>query len=378
MMLGFPILMYYMWIGATFYDGQFPTPAADQTVPEFLKHLANLVYVHAFPHAKAWRIYWTFFILEGLGYVYLPGVYGKGKRIPYLNGGQLGYYCSAVWAWYITLAAALTLHFSGIFKLYTLLDEFGPLLTVAISTGFILSFVFYISAHVRGATYRLTGNHVYDFFMGAELNPRVLKWLDFKMFFEVRIPWYILFLLTLALALRQWEELGFVSGNVLFLLFAHFLYGNACAKGEELIITSWYVFVSHQFTPPTDIVMSDRDMSDEKLGFMLTFWNLAGVPLTYCHCTLYLANHSPDTYAWKSHPWALAAYTVLYVFVYWVWDTANSQKNYFRAQERGHTITRMSFPQLPWRHAKNPKSIKTERGESILCSGWCKLSQFPS
>lgn len=59
------------------------------------------------------------------------------------------------------------------------------------------------------------------------------------MFFEVRMPWYILFLLTLGTALKQYEELGYVSGEVCFILMAHFLYGNACAKGEELIITSW-------------------------------------------------------------------------------------------------------------------------------------------
>ncbi|KAL1957350.1 hypothetical protein VTO42DRAFT_6139 [Malbranchea cinnamomea] len=355
MMLGFPLLMYYMYIGAMFYDGQFPTPAADQTIREFLAHLVDLVYTHAFPHTKAWAIYWTFFVLEAIGYLCLPGVYGKGKRIPYLNGGQLDYYCSAVWSWYITIIATLALHFSGLFKLYTLLDEFGPLLSVAICTGFLLSFIFYISAHLRGVTYRMTGNHIYDFFMGAELNPRLFKWLDFKMFFEVRIPWFILFLLTLATALKQFEQFGYVSSNVLFLLLAHFLYGNACAKGEELIITTW-------------------DMSDEKLGFMLTFWNLAGVPLTYCHCTLYLANNHPDTYRWNN-PWALAAYTALYLFVYWVWDTCNSQKNYFRAQRRGHSVTRKTFPQLPWRHVKNPELIRTESGEEILCSGWYGLAR---
>lgn len=115
-------------------------------------------------------------------------------------------------------------------------------------------------------------------------------------------------------------------------------------------------------------------MSDEKLGFMLTFWNLAGVPLTYCHCTIFLANNHPDHYRWN--PWALAALTVLYLFAYWVWDTGNSQKNFFRAQERGHSINRKAFPQLPWRHVKNPESIETATGDSILCSGWCKSQTF--
>lgn len=239
LMLGFPLLMYYMYIGAMLYDGHLPLPTNNESIIEFITRLANLAYTNAYPTKKAWALYWTFLILEGIGYLYLPGVYGKGKRLPHLDGKQLDYYCSAVSSWYMTIAAALALHFSSIFKLYTLIDEFGSLMSVAICSGFIVSILAYISALARGAQHRMTGSHVYDFFMGAELNPRLFKWLDFKMFFEVRIPWYILFLLTLGAALKQFEELGYVSGEVAFLLMAHFLYANACAKGEELIITSW-------------------------------------------------------------------------------------------------------------------------------------------
>ena len=239
LMLGFPLLMYYMYIGATLYDGRAPTPQNGETIGEFLYHLFDLAYTHAFPHRRAWAIYWTFLILQGIGYIYLPGVYGKGKCLPHLNGKQLDYYCSAVSAWYITIASSLALHFTGIFRLDTLINEFGSIMSVAICSGFLVSIVAYVSALARGAQHRMTGSHIYDFFMGAELNPRLFKWLDMKMFFEVRIPWYILFLLSLATALKQWEELGYVSGEVCFVLMAHFLYANACAKGEELIITSW-------------------------------------------------------------------------------------------------------------------------------------------
>lgn len=117
-------------------------------------------------------------------------------------------------------------------------------------------------------------------------------------------------------------------------------------------------------------VLSDRDMYYEKWGFMLIFWNLAGVPMSYCHCTLYLATHHPDSYRWNT--WKLAALFVAYLFAYWVWDTANSQKNFFRAQERGVPVDRKTFPQLPWKYVKDPTVIKTKTGDSILCSGWCK------
>jgi Delta24(24(1))-sterol reductase len=106
----------------------------------------------------------------------------------------------------------------------------------------------------------------------------------------------------------------------------------------------------------------------EKWGFMLIFWNMAGVPLSYCHCTIFLANHEPSEYAWPW--WVLVIFYTSYLFVYWVWDTCNSQKNMFRAMERGTAVHRNTFPQLPWKFVKNPRHIKTDTGDSLLTDGW--------
>jgi delta24(24(1))-sterol reductase len=239
MMVGFPLLMYYMWIGATYYDGKFPTPDGGQSLSEFFNHLGHLAYTGAFPHLKAWAIYWSFVVVEGIFYLLMPGVYAEGKPLPHLGGQKLQYYCSGMWSLWSTLAITGALHYTGIFKLYTILDEFGPIMSVAILSGFLVSVVAYFSALYRGAEHRMTGSFLYDFFMGAELNPRLFGWLDFKMFFEVRLPWYILLLLSLGTAARQYEQFGYVSGEVGFLIMAHFLYANACSKGEGLITTTW-------------------------------------------------------------------------------------------------------------------------------------------
>ncbi|GAB1214923.1 Delta(24(24(1)))-sterol reductase erg4B [Aspergillus terreus] len=349
MMIGFPLLMYYMWIGATYYDGKFPRPAEGESMANFVAHLGHLAYEGAFPTLKAWAIYWSFFVFEGICYLYLPGITVMGRPLPHLGGKQLPYYCSAVWSFYTSIILALTLHFTGIFKLYTIIDEFGHLMSVAILSGFLVSFVAYFSALARGAQHRMTGYPIYDFFMGAELNPRMFGILDFKMFFEVRLPWYILLFVTMGAAARQYEVYGYVSGEVGFLLMAHFLYANACSKGEECIVSTW-------------------DMYYEKWGFMLIFWNLAGVPLSYCHCTIYLANHDPATYRWNRI--FLTFLYVAYLFVYWVWDTTNSQKNRFRQQERGTLVFRKTFPQLPWQTLTNPKTITAADGSKILVDGW--------
>lgn len=352
LMIGFPILMYYMWVGATYYDGRFPLPAPEESFTDFINRMGRIVYTGAFPSLKAWAIYWTFFLFEAACYLLLPGIYIKGKPLPHEGNKQLTYYCSAAWSFYTTLAVAAALHVSGLFKLYTIIDEFGPLMSVAIISGSLVALIAYFSAILRGATHRMTGYPIYDFFMGAELNPRMFGLLDFKMFFEVRLPWYILLLVSLGTAARQYEQYGYVSGEVAFLCMAHFLYANACSKGEECIVPTW-------------------DMYYEKWGFMLIFWNLAGVPLSYCHCTIYLANHDPSEYRWNKV--ALTALFVGYLFVYWVWDTTNSQKNRFKAQLTGHDVERKTFPQLPWQTVKNPKTITSENGDVIFVDGWCMV-----
>ena len=220
-MIGFPILMYYMWIGATYYDGHFPLPAQGENYSDFARHLASLVYHGAFPSIKAWTMYWVFFVFEAACYLYLPGIYVHGKPLQHEGGKSLIYYCSGVWSFYTTIVVAALLHLTGVFKLYTILDEFGPLMSVAILSGFIVSIVAYVSALYRGVEHRMTGSHVYDFFVGAELNPRLFGLLDFKMFFEVRLPWFILLMISVATAARQYESFGWVSGEVGFLVLAH-------------------------------------------------------------------------------------------------------------------------------------------------------------
>ncbi|KAF3391444.1 hypothetical protein F1880_007384 [Penicillium rolfsii] len=356
LMTGFPLLMWYMWIGATYYDGMLPFPDPGQSWSDFICHLCQLVYEGAYPSAKAWAIYWTFFILEAVMYCCMPGVWNLGRPLRHEGGKRLQYYCSAYCSFYATLVITIVLHFTRVFPLYTLIDEFGPIMSVAILSGFLNSFIIYIRAIVCGRTHRLSGSAIYDFFMGAELNPRI-GILDFKMFYEVRIPWFILFLITCSAAARLYETYGYVPAEVIFLAGAHYLYVNACAKAEQMIITSW-------------------DMYFEKLGFLLTFWNMAGVPFTYCHCALYLASHDPTEYQWN--PYNLGIFSTVYLFFYWMWDSANGQKNAFRHKEKGQLVKRNTFPQVPWQAIENPKTIETDTGDSIMVDGWFAIVRKPN
>ena len=80
----------------------------------------------------------------------------------------------------------------------------------------------------------------------------------------------------------QYKTEGSLSYSMIIILTAHFLYTNACMKDEECkecIPTTWDIFY-------------------EKWGWMLVYWNLAGVPFVYCFQAYYILKNKPVLPEW--------------------------------------------------------------------------------
>lgn len=347
-------LIIYLWIAWRFHDGAVFYPAGLSDVGPFFARAWEQVVMHATPTWSTFAIYWAFLVAQGLMATFIPGLEIKGLPIPSRGGKQLVYRCNGFVSWWLTLAWVAALHFSGIFPIQTIYEQFGPLMIAAMITANAIALAVYLAARVTGNAERMSGNFPYDFFMGAWLNPRVGV-LDLKMWADVRASWPVLFLVTASGAVHQYETYGTLSSPMIFMVVAHFLYTNACMKGEECIPTTWDIFY-------------------EKWGWMFVFWNLAVIPFVYCFSSMYIASRPPFEH---SIPLTVFCFALLFG-AYYVWDTANSQRNRFRMQLNGSYVKRRAFPQLPWGTLKNPRDLDTEIGSRLLVDGWWRYARKPN
>jgi delta24(24(1))-sterol reductase len=227
-------VLYYFWISQQFYNGAVIGPNSFQDVVPFFQRMFGHIQQHAAPTAFAAKVYLGFLLLQLILGFTLPGITVKGLPVPSEKGKQLDYLCNGVSGWWVTLAIVFVLNYTETFRLSLVVDHFGELMTCAILSADTISILLFIQGILSGKAIRMSGNIIYDFFMGSALNPRIF-FLDLKLWAEIRVSWILLFLLTCAAASKQYEETGTLSPSMMFMMTAHFLYTNACQKGEECI-----------------------------------------------------------------------------------------------------------------------------------------------
>lgn len=331
---------YYFWYCLEFNNSSLAFPSID---------ILSKIISHAYPNWYAVKLYMGFIVFEVLLAWFYPGLQIEGLPIPHEGNRRLKYNINAIQSWYVTLAVVALLHFSGIIPLSHIMEQYAPMLTTAIIFSNLVSLFIHMYALVFPKHQcRMSGNQLYDFFIGSVLNPR-LGSLDLKMYAEARISWILLFLLTVGAAAKQYELFGYVSLSMWFMIVAHGLYCNAIMKGEECIPYTW-------------------DMFHEKWGWYLIYWNFAGVPFVYCFQSIYILKNSAKI---SLPPWFHMSCFITLLLAYYVWDTAQSQRNRFRMMWNDTYVPRNTFPQLPWGTLdKNAKHLDTRAGSKLLIDGW--------
>ncbi|KFA47962.1 hypothetical protein S40293_09061 [Stachybotrys chartarum IBT 40293] len=182
-----------------------------------------------------------------------------------------------------------------------------------------------------------TGNVIYDFFIGRELNPRVniplIGEVDVKAWLEMRPGLTGWLLLNLSFVAKQYRQYGFVSDSIVFI---------AAVQG--------YYVLEGQYAEAG--ILGMMDITTDGLGFMLTFGDIVWVPFLYSTQVRYLSTY-PVHLGWQG----LAIVGTIFAVGLYIFRSSNSQKSAFRKDPNDKAFKDMSF-------------IQTKRGTRLLTGGW--------
>lgn len=182
-----------------------------------------------------------------------------------------------------------------------------------------------------------TGNMVYDFWIGRELNPRItlpfFRQVDIKGWLETRPGLTGWALLDLAFVAQQYRNYGYLSDSIVFTAGVQIFYILYGQYNEDRILTM-------------------MDMTTDGLGFMLTFGDIVWVPFLYSTQCRYLAMY-PVRLGWVG----LLGVGLIFALGVHIFRASNLQKSTFRANPEDSSVKRLSY-------------IQTKRGSRLLTAGW--------
>ncbi|PHH55448.1 Delta(14)-sterol reductase [Ceratocystis fimbriata CBS 114723] len=187
-----------------------------------------------------------------------------------------------------------------------------------------------------------TGNILYDWFIGRELNPRVtlpfFGEIDIKEWCELRPGLLMWALCNFTWVAKQYRNYGYVSDSMVFLASIQTLY----------VIDAWY------YEPA---ILTMIDITLDGFGNMLSFGDLVWVPFLYSTQTRYLA-----TYPVTLGPYGLAATFIVLLTGFMIFRSSNSEKNEFRRDPKSPKVAHLKY-------------ITTKTGSKLLITGWWGMAR---
>jgi len=277
----------------------------------------------------------------------------KGKGVVLRDGSQLNYNLSGHLQFWVVLLFLLfgkpvfnedgKIQYFTHYNLAWLYDNYVQLATAASIFSTCLAVFLYIKSFRKGALLAVggdSGNPVYDFFIGRELNPRTGKTFDWKEFCELRpglIGWMVL---NLGCAMKQYELYGFVSYPMVFINLFQGIYVWDALYHERAILTT-------------------MDITTDGFGWMLAFGDLAWVPFSYSLQARYIVENDPSA---EMSPARLVGIFTLNFVGYWIFRGSNSEKDAFRRDPTSEEVAHL-------------KTLETQTGRKLIVSGWWGMAR---
>lgn len=182
-----------------------------------------------------------------------------------------------------------------------------------------------------------SGNMLYDWFIGRELNPRItlpiFGEVDIKHWCELRpglLGWVVF---NFAFVAHQYKTYGFVTDSILLISAFQTLY----------VLDSYWM---------ESAILTTMDITTDGFGFMLAFGDLVWVPFIYSLQTRYLA-----VYPLSLGPLGCAGVFAVLGLGYYIFRGANNEKNRFRTDPTDPRVSHLKY-------------IETKSGSKLLISGW--------
>ncbi|KAG0149133.1 hypothetical protein CROQUDRAFT_59670 [Cronartium quercuum f. sp. fusiforme G11] len=288
--------------------------------------------------ACALYLAWYLFIMAC--WWWLPGRWVEGTVLR--DGSRLKYKINAFPTFIATtILIGMILWVFGFPPFVYVIEHYIELITASLVMSILQAFYCYWSSFQSNRLLALggnSGNFIYDWFIGRELNPRIGSF-DIKTFNEMRPGLILWALLDFCWIVKQASNFGRISNSILLTF------------GFQL----WYVFDAEI---NEDTILTQMDITTDGFGFMLSVGDLTWVPFTYSLQLVYLSFHPIDLTTSQ-----LGGILLVQLIGYYIFRTSNEEKNNFRVKQ------------------SNPKKltfIETKRGTKLLTSGWWGRSRHPN
>ncbi|MBZ3876415.1 Lamin-B receptor [Sciurus carolinensis] len=306
-MLGLPVFLFLLLL------------MCKQKDPSLLNFPPPLPNLYDLWETRVCGVYLLWFFAQALFYLLPIGKVAEGT--PLVDGRRLKYRLNGFYAFILTSAVIGTALFWGV-ELYYVYNHFLQFALAATVFSVILSIYLYVrswKAPKDELSPANSGNAVYDFFIGRELNPRIGTF-DLKYFCELRpglIGWVVINLVMLLAEMKVQKR---TSPSLAMILVNSFqlLYVVDALWNEEALLTT-------------------MDIIHDGFGFMLAFGDLVWVPFIYSFQAFYLVTHPYEV------SWPVAALIIaLKLCGYVIFRCANSQKNAFRKNPTNPKLARFN------------------------------------
>ncbi|KJA26198.1 hypothetical protein HYPSUDRAFT_213257 [Hypholoma sublateritium FD-334 SS-4] len=342
--LGVPFITYALYFGCSEHAGGCPPPLALAVLKDRVTAaLADPAWWAALWDTEAALIYLAWYAFCVAAWALLPGDTVAGTTLR--TGGKVQYKINAFSTCLLALGIACGIILrSGPAAFTFLYAKWLGLASAALLMAVAQAVYVYAASFRSGKLLALggnSGNHIYDWYIGRELNPALGR-LDIKSFNELRPGLILWVLLNLSFACEQAVR----RGGALFHI--------TDSMWLVLAFQAWYV-LDGLYNEPA--LFTTMDITSDGFGFMLAVGDLLFVPFVYSLQGRYLVWSQVEL------GWVRAVGVVAVNLAgYYVFRTANKEKNDFR-------------------NGLNPKNLKfitTARGSKLLVSGWWGASRHPN